>query len=273
LSLAAQVLRPKVPRNLHATLAACGIVFALFLLVSWRWAWTPKRGLGLAFGIVAALVFVFEMLYPARRSRARPLGNALRFLQAHVYLGAFAFVCVLLHSGLRWPGGTLGWLLLLLSAWTSASGLFGVWLQKWIPAATASGLQVEAIYERIPELVEGLLGEADGVVADASDALDRFYRQEVRDGLAVLKPSWAYLFDVRAGREAALEPFRRMRTYVPEEDKQKLEDLGSIFTDKLELDAQLALQGVLRRWLWIHVPPAGVLLGLVAVHVLAWVFY
>ena len=78
------MLRPKVPRNLHATLAASGVALSLFLGVSWRWAWSPKRGLGLAFGIVAALAFVFEMLYPARRSRARPLGSALRFLQAHV---------------------------------------------------------------------------------------------------------------------------------------------------------------------------------------------
>lgn len=269
----AQVLRPKVPRNLQATLAASGAALALFLLVSWRWTWSPKRGLGLAFGLAAALVYVFEMLYPARRSRARPLGTALRYLQAHVYLGAFAFVCVVTHMGLRFPEGTLGWLLLLLSFWTTASGLFGVWLQKWIPAAMAGGLQVEALYERIPELVDGLVAEADGLAAEASDALDRFYRQEVRDRLAVLAPSWGYLFDVRAGREAALEPFRRMRAYVPQEDKERLEDLASLYTDKLELDAQLRLQGVLRRWLWIHVPPAGLLMGLVVVHVFAWVWY
>jgi hypothetical protein len=269
----AEVLRPKVPRNLHATVAASFVALALFLFVSWRWAWSPKRGLGLAFGIAAALVYVLEMLYPARRSRARPLGTALRHLQAHVYLGAFAFVCVVIHSGLRFPGGTLGWLLLLLSLWTTASGLFGVWLQKWIPAAMAGGLQVEALYERIPELVEGLVAEADSLAAEGSDALDRFYRQEVRDRLGSLSPSWGYLFDVRAGREAALDPFRRMRAYVPQEDKERLEDLASLYTDKLELDAQLRLQGVLRRWLWVHVPPAGLLMGLVVVHVFAWVWY
>lgn len=266
-------MRPKLPRNLYATLAASGLALAMFLLVSWRWSWSPKRGLGLVLGVVAALVFVFEMAYPARRSRARPLGSALRFLQAHVYLGAFAFVCVLLHSGLRWPEGRLGWALLLLSAWTAGSGLVGVWLQKWIPAAMAAGLQVEALYERIPRLVEGLLGEADQLAADASDPLERFYRQEVRDGLAVQRPSWAYLIDVRAGREAALEPFRRMRAYVPQEDQGKLEDLASLYTDKLELDAQLVLQGVLRRWQWIHVPPAGLLMGLLVVHVFAWIWY
>jgi hypothetical protein len=269
----AQVLRPKVPRNLHATLAASGIALALFVLVSWRWAWSPKRGLGLAFGVAAALVYAFEMLYPARRSRARPLGTAIRFLQAHVYLGALAFVLVLLHAGLRLPEGALGWALLLLSAWTTASGLLGVWLQKWIPAAMAGGLQVEALYERIPELVDGLVAEADGLAAEASDALERFYRQEVRARLAAQQPSWGYLFDVRAGRDAALEPFRRMRAYVPQEDKERLEDLASVYTDKLELDAQLRLQGVLRRWLWVHVPPAGLLIGLVLVHVFAWVWY
>jgi hypothetical protein len=117
------------------------------------------------------------------------------------------------------------------------------------------------------------VGEADALVADASDVLERFYREEVRDRIATLSPSWAYLFDVRAGRERALEPFRRMVTFVSAEEKEKVEDLKSLFTEKLELEAQLRLQGVLRRWLWLHVPPAGLLMGLVVVHVFAWVWY
>ncbi len=51
------------------------------------WPWSPKRGLGLGFGFLAALLFVFEMLYPARRPRARPFGTAQAWMQAHVYLG------------------------------------------------------------------------------------------------------------------------------------------------------------------------------------------
>ena len=58
-----------------------------YAIAAWMGPFSPKRGLGLVFGIVAALVFVFEMAYPYRRSRAKPLGTARRWLQAHIYLG------------------------------------------------------------------------------------------------------------------------------------------------------------------------------------------
>ena len=40
-------------------------------------------------------------------------------------------------------------------------------------------------------------------------------------------------------------------------------------TEKAELDVHLSLQRALRAWLVLHVPPAIVLLGLLAVHVFA----
>ncbi len=270
---AALVLHPKVPRNLYLTLGVSALMVALYFLGARLAPWSPKRGFGLAFGFVAALLFVFEMLYPTRRPRARPLGTARAWIQAHVYLGVLAFLAGVAHAGFGWPQGAMGWWLFGLSAWTTLTGLFGVWLQKWIPAALAEGLQVEALYERIPALVEQLATEADGLMAEVPDVLDRFYQQEVRERLALPTPSWSYLFDVRAGRERALEPFRRMAVFVPAEEKPKVEDLMSLYTEKLELDAQLSLQAILRRWLVLHVPTAGLLMALLVVHVVSWVLY
>jgi len=121
------------------------VMVLVYAIGAWLAPWSPKRGLGLFFGIVASLVFVFEMAYPYRRSRARPLGTARRWLQAHVYLGALAFLAVLIHAGFHWPGGFMGWALLLLSAWTTLTGLVGVWLQKWLPIVMSEGLRVEAL--------------------------------------------------------------------------------------------------------------------------------
>lgn len=235
--------------------------------------WSPKRGLGLVFGIVAALVFVFEMAYPYRRSRARPLGTARRWLQVHVYAGALAFLAVLIHAGFRWPGGSMGWALLLLSAWTTLSGLVGVWLQKWLPVVMSEGLRVEALYERIPALVEHLAKEADALVANAGEVLERFYLTEVRTRLAGVEPSWSYLLDVRSGRERALEPFRRMSAFVDPAEKEIVNDLMTIRMEKMDLDVHYSLQGILRRWLILHVPPAAVLMALLVVHILAWALY
>jgi hypothetical protein len=266
-------LRPKQPLNLMIAAAAGLVMVLVYAIGAWLAPWSPKRGLGLFFGIVASLVFVFEMAYPYRRSRARPLGTARRWLQAHVYLGALAFLAVLIHAGFHWPGGFMGWALLLLSAWTTLTGLVGVWLQKWLPIVMSEGLRVEALYERVPALIEHLLKEADALVANASEVLERIYLSEVRTRLAVVEPSWSYLLDVRAGRERALEPFRRMSSFVDPAEKEIVNDLMTIRMEKMDLDVHYSLQGILRRWLIVHVPPAALLMALLAVHILAWVLY
>lgn len=270
---AGQVLRPKQPRHLHVTLALCVLAVLVFIVASSLRPWSPKRGMGLAFGALAAALFVLEMLYPARRPNARPLGGAMAWLQLHVYAGGIALVAALVHTGFRAPAGRLGWWLLALSCWTVATGLLGVWLQKWIPASLAEGLRVEAIYERIPGLVEQLRDEADRLVQGASDVLERFYRTEVRAPLSAVHHSWAFLLDVRGGRERALEPFRRVAQFVDPGERQRVLDLMSIYTEKMELDAHYSLQGILRGWLVLHVPAAGLLIGLLAVHVFAWFWY
>ncbi len=269
----AQVLRPKQPRNFQATLGVSAALLLVYAVASHLVPWSPKRGLGLVFGIFAALAFVFEMSYPARRPAAKPLFTAKNWIQAHVYLGVVALLAVVVHAGLTWPKGAFGWWLFVLSVWTTLTGLLGVWLQKWIPSALAEGLQVEALYERIPALVEQLVAEADGLMGETSDVLDRFYRTELRDRLAELAPSWGFLLDVRGGRERALEPLRRMVGFAGAEEKARVEDLMSIYTEKLELDAQYSLQRILRQWLWLHVPAAGLLMGLLVIHVLAGVWY
>ena len=268
-----QVVRPKQPRNLAASAACAALCVALFVVFSWSGLWSPKRGWGLAFGILGALLFVFEMGYPFRRGRAWPLGTAQRWLRAHVYLGALAFVAVLVHSGFCWPRGFMGWALWLLALWTTLTGLLGVFLQKWIPAALAEGLRVEALFERIPALVEGLRNEADQLLEESGEALTGFYQREVRPALERVQPSWGFVFDVRAGQDRAVEPFRRIGPFVDAEDKPRLDDLLVIASEKRELDAQYSLQRLLRGWLVMHVPSAGLLMGLLVIHVLSWLWY
>jgi len=265
-------LQAKDPRNLKLTLLVSAFFVALWGLGAYFAPWSPKRGLGLAFGIFAALAFGVEMLYPARRPRARPFGTAKAWIQLHVYMGALAMLAVLIHSG-GFPRGSFGWWLFLLSLWTTLSGLLGVWFQKTLPAALAEGLRVEALFERIPDLVEQLVVEADTLVAEASEVLERFYQQDLRPSLANLRPSWSYVFDVRSGRERALDPFRQISAYVGLDEKGKVDDLMNLYTEKIELDAQWSVQRVLRLWLWLHVPPAALLMALVVIHVFAWLWY
>jgi hypothetical protein len=265
-------VRPKEPRNLWRTLLVAAIFLSLYALSRFFWPWSPKRGLGLGFGILAALAFLFEMFYSSRRPKAWPLGTAKAWIQTHVYLGLLAMLAVVLHAG-GLPRGGFGWWLFVLSLWTTLSGLLGVFLQKTLPVALAEGLRVEALYERIPDLLDQLVVEADTLLAEASEVLERFYQQDLRPSFSTLQPSWSYVFDVRAGRERSLEPLRQISAYVGAEEKTKVEDLTSLYTEKIELDAQWSVQRVLRLWLWLHVPPAALLMALLVIHVFTWLWY
>lgn len=265
---------PKQPRWAQATLAIGAAAFLSYLAATWRRPLDPARGAGLVFGIAAAVIFIVEALYPARRKLlSRPLGDAQRWIQLHIWMGSLAALLVLLHCGFRRPGGTMGWLLLSLTIWVTLSGLLGVFLQKFFPAALAQGLSVEALFERIPELVARLPGEADKLVEGTSDVLTGFYLSEVRPMLAGVSPSWGYLTDLRGGREKRLQTFTRIAPFVSAEERERLEDLKTLFVEKLELDAQFSVQRTLRTWTVLHVPPAALLLGLLVIHVAAFLLY
>lgn len=267
-------VKPKRPVWFLTSLAIAVVSIAAFVGLAWRAPWQPGRFWGLTFGTIAAVIFVFESLYPLRRRlMARPFGTAQHWLQLHVYGGALAALFVLVHMGFRWPGGQFGWWLLALTTITTLTGLGGVFLQKWIPAVLAGNLSVEALYDRIPEIAARLQGEADALAGGGSDALERFYFGSVRPSLAGVTPSWSYLVDVRSGRERRVAEFRNVAPFLGEAERARLDDLQAIALEKYELDAQYSLQRVLRYWIWLHLPPSMLLLGLVTAHILSvWVY-
>ncbi len=245
-----------------------------YLAIAWAWPWRPGRLGGLLFGSLAAALFLNAALYPWRRRwNTRPLGTARRWLQLHVYGSTLAMLFVLLHMGFRWPAGTMGWLLFLLSAWTTITGLAGVWLQRTVPQVMSRRLTVEAIYERIPELMHALVEEADALMTGAPDTLATAYAGEIRPALATPRSSVKWLTGTPPGSQALGGAIDRLRRFATGPDKTRLDDLESIVQDKSDLDAQLSLQGLLRGWLVLHVPPAILLIGLLAVHVIAVVWH
>jgi len=250
--------------------AIVGLVSVIaYAAMAWAWPWRPGRIGGLVFGILAAVLFVNAALYPWRRRwQTRPLGTARRWLQLHIYGSAIAFVFVQMHIGFSLPAGTMGWLLYLLSAWTTITGLAGVWLQRAVPQALSQRFSVEAIYERIPVLMHALVDEADALMTGAPETVAAVYSGEIRPGLATPRTSVKWLTGAPPG-STSKSSIDRLRNYAGGADRQRLDDLEAIVQDKSDLDAQLSLQGLLRGWLVLHVPPAIALIGLLAVHMIA----
>jgi hypothetical protein len=264
------LLRPKRRTWFLGSAVVATVSLALFAGLAWWTPWAPGRFWGLSFGTLAAAVFLVDSLYPLRRRlMGWPFGTAQRWLQFHIYGGALALLFVLIHVGFRLPNGQFGWWLLLLTVWSTVSGLVGVWLQKWIPTVLTSQLSIEALFDRVPEMADRLQSEADSMVRGSSDMLERFYSGEIRPSLAGITPSWSFLTDIGGERERRVAVFRNVAQFVPEDDQDRLKDLEAIVTEKLELDAQYSLQRALRLWLPLHLFPAMALLGVLAVHILA----
>jgi len=227
----------------------------------------PGNSWGITYGTFASILMVGDVLYAVRRRMLKyDLGNSKTWVQFHVYGGTLFAVLVLMHSGFRWPVGLMNWVLWSLSLWVTLSGLFGVFLQRWIPTILSSGLSVEVVYERIPELVDQVRICAEKVVEECTDTVKDFYKMNLAGALVAPQSKAIYFVDVTGGIRTMLRTFEYIRPLLTLEEKGKLERLEGMYKTKLELDAHFTIQRPLRWWLYTHVPVSLMLVLLVALH-------
>jgi hypothetical protein len=233
-----------------------------------------SSGWGITYGIVAAALMLGAALIGVRRRTMRwGPGRSRTWQQFHLYGGGLFFLFVLMHMGFTLPKGAMVWWLFLLSLWVFLSGLAGVLIQAGVPRALASGLRVEALYERIPELAEELRQRAENVAKEGPQPVADFYRRTIEPLMRRPAPRLAYLIDVTAGSRELRESSEFVRALVPAESRALVDELEEACATKLELDAHYTLQRGLRYWIAFHLPPSIALLVLVGLHVFAILYW
>jgi hypothetical protein len=255
----------------------CGLVY----LANAIWAEIrPSNIWGLSYGTAAAILLVGAALLALRRrmtrfALARGLGNARAWLQFHLYGGALFLLLTFMHSGFRQPQGILTWWLWFLSIYVAASGFIGVLMQKWIPKILTSGLAIEVVYERIPELIREISDKANALMQTCApqSGIKDFYKNTVAVALAAPQPRLIYCLDITGGIQSRLKQFEYVRRLLPSGEKEKLNKLEAFYKTKLEIDAHYTLQRILRLWLYTHVPASLVLLVLLGLHLFAVLYY
>ncbi len=253
----------------------CGLVY----LANAIWSEIrPSNIWGLSYGTAAAILMVGVALLALRRrmtrfALARGLGNARAWLQFHLYGGALFLLLTFMHSGFQQPRGILTWWLWFLSIYVTASGIIGVLLQKWIPKILTSGLAIEVVYERIPELIREIREKANTLAQTCTEPIKDFYKNNVALALAAPQPRLIYCLDITGGIQSRLRRFEYVRRLLASDEKEKLNKLEAFYKTKLEIDAHYTLQRILRWWLYTHVPVSLVLLVLLALHLFAVLYY
>ena len=233
---------------------------------------------GLVWGGVAAALALFGAGYGVRRRSLRlatrwRAGKAATWLRLHLLSGALFLLAIEIHIGFRLPEGWLTWALWLVSLATVAGGAVGLTLQRWIPRQLASGLSHEVHYERIPELVAALRERAEAIGEGGNEAIRRLWEDQVAGEMERPRRRPVFFLDITGGIRGRLEPFRHLARFLPEGDRERLDELEALYRAKLEIDAHLTLQGALRGWMMAHSPLAVLLVGLLALHVFSVLYY
>jgi hypothetical protein len=276
--------------------AASSGVFTYHVAASPR---PPSGGsaLGLSFGIVGTLFMAAAGLLSVRkRLRTWRLGSAQLWMRMHIWLSLMAVPCIWFHSAFG-LGGPLTTTLMAVFYVIVASGIVGLVLQQWVPAAMTRQVPLETVRAQIPNVRAQLAADAYEVVAaitgELSEAEDErallaaekeqakhWKRERLRPRQApTTAPSpraaelkEVYLEEVRpylrgASRSMTADFGSLMRS-APDEWRACLDRLRDLCLEARQLQVQERLHALLHNWLFLHAPLSVALFALIAVHAL-----
>lgn len=137
-----------------------GVIVALGVAGGWYYAearsstrWPGGSSVtGFVFGIVAAVIILFELAIWFRKSKrlrtSRRLGAAQLWMKAHIWLGLFVAPLAWMHAGFEF-GGVFSSLLMWILLVVIASGVFGLVMQNLVPRWMLEHVQNETIFSQI----------------------------------------------------------------------------------------------------------------------------
>jgi hypothetical protein len=267
-----------------------------FELPKWLGPVPPLRGnvgatpLGLIYGTLALIIFLFAAMLGARRNQKwLPIGSIQMWLKAHIWLTIFTIPLVVFHCGFQ-GGGPMTQFLLWLYAFVMVSGFWGLTLQHIVPKLMQEYLPEETIFEQIPFIRTQLTAKAVEIRHDMEHDIDEatphiehteggtatvktgnlsaiksalhFIDHEVVPYLQTVNPRRSPLRD----KQASDNQFRLLKLQVPDEVQAELGALQDICDQKRRLDLQTRLHYWLHGWLIVHAPASLLLVVITIVH-------
>lgn len=232
-----------------------GAAFAL-LVLGWKMAPSLSAQRNLTGWVLAGCLVLLLSLRLKRLLRLLPLGSNYRWTQLHIYGGLFALGALLLHSQFSSGAGPFWWLLYLL-VWASVlTGVLVILGARWLPRTTRN-FESNVLYEKIPQY--------RALCADRMAALYQQIAENAKSDL-VFRQTAGWLFaKVNARQHTLLHilgnrlPFQvaeqrveSIRRYLNQTEQSLLDELLTVYLQKVELDAQESVQWLYRLLLVSH---------------------
>jgi hypothetical protein len=235
------------------------------------------KPLGLMFGIVAFLIFLFASALGVRKKRRLwRIGSVQSWLRAHIWLTILTVPLVLFHCGFK-IGGPHTSILFWLWAIVMVSGFWGIAMQHFFPGIMKDRLPREWVYEQIPNVREATFesaldykkslearakaeGSGGGGTAVATDpaigVMLGFLNSDVLPFLSNRRAKKTRMADARG----ASDVIRLVRLNVSEPFRPKVDEIKQWCDDHRMMAQQERLHHWLHGWLIIHVPISFILL-------------
>ena len=201
-----------------------------------------------------------------------PVGRGSTWLAFHVVLGIFAIALFWLHLGALWPLGFYEQLLAGSFYLVSLSGVVGYLLQKALPRRLTE-TRVEIIYERIPaelaeirERVQALALEcteksgSDTVAQHCIGTLNWFFQRP--------RFQFSHLVGGDVARYWLRGPGSAAGRYLNDVEKEYFDQIIALAELKSYVDRHFVCQGVMKKWLFLHIPLALAVIGLSLWHLI-----
>jgi hypothetical protein len=216
--------------------------------------------------------FVLLALYNLRKKLPMlPLFDSASWLQVHLYLGLLTAAVFVLHAGWQLPTGRFEGVLWGLSVALFVTGALGIALSRIAPGAlTWHGERV--IYERIPRLRRELADEVEQLATQSveetvSGTIAGFYAERLKHYFASPRNRLAHLLGSKRPLHRMCREMTTLERYLTDEGRATLKQIEDCVIAKHNLDFQQTWQGLLKGWLFLHIPLTYAALVAVPVHV------
>lgn len=248
-------------------------VFTLLFGLNHVYGATLRNPMFFSGWILVTGCLVLALLNARKKLPVVPLGDAALWVRFHIYLGWLIVGTFLLHGGIHPPAGVIEMVLWFVFLLVAASGIFGAYLSREVPRRMARVTE-PVLFERIPAFRRQLAEEAHdlalrSIVELKSATISQFYTDCLQPFLATQRNLLAHLFKHSREQQTISQEMDALERYLDDDGRAILQRLRQIVAAKDSLDEQFAHLGLMKLWLFVHIPATYSLLTLAAVHVVA----
>jgi hypothetical protein len=221
--------------------------------------------------VLTACIGALVLFKIRKRVVILPFGRVRQWLLLHYYVGFLCLGVFLVHTHFRLPDSPLEWILWTLFVLVGVSGLVGGLLSKLVPLRLeAHGERV--IFERISVFRVQLAKEAEAIALESIKDADtvsiaRFYADTLVHYFARPRYILAHLLASNVPRARLLGEIDSIDRYLDKTGKAQLARLRDLVIAKDNLDFHYVNAGLLKVWLFLHIPATYAMLVVIVIHI------